>query len=823
VNTDGPYTGFIVHAFVQGVPGKSSNRLAYLGRLDDGRTFAAVFEPFNPHFYVRESENAHACELLSSRSEPTTWTTMDGESVARIHVPSVSELRRNAGILASSGVRTYEADFNPTDPPLMDAGVHGSLTITGEPIAGRYVDLVFRDPALTPSDWDPRLEVLSLDIETNPRTDEVLAVGLVNTGVWTDPVREVHLLGSDHGAPWIVGYDSEAELLRGIVRRIAQLDPDIITGWNVIDYDFDFIARRLDHYRIPFAISRSDRPAAFLEASRDQTGRRQNAGVTCQGRQVMDGLRLLRYGPQRFSDRKLDSVSHEVLGEGKTVTARTSRQKIDALLSLYADDPVRFCDYCRTDAELVLRILDKTGLLNLTLKRCLLIGISLNRAWTSIPAFEFLYTEALHSRSMVAPSGGVDLLPMGEAPGGAILKPEPGLFSNVLVFDFKSLYPSIIRTFNIDPLGYVDTEEGYPEGGSPPPVSEMITAPNGARFRRDGGILPGLLDRFWESRDRAKTDADGVASFVYKIIMNSFYGVLGSPGCRFAGAPLAGAITGFGQYLLHWTRDRLAERGYKVLYGDTDSLFVLAGPDDLVDHDTDATAATELPLFATGDRLCGEINAQLAEFVATHYEVPSRLQLEFEKIYSRFYLPRIRHTTSAPGGEEVRGRAKGYAGRHLERNGEIGELEIKGMEAIRSDWTEAAGALQTNLLSLVFSDASATEIKECISTTLARLHAGALDEGLVYARRLRKSVESYTKTSPPHVQAARLLPPDEQEGTISYLVTVNGPQPVSARVDPIDYDHYMEKQLRPIAEPICEILEIDPEGLFDPSGQLSLF
>ena len=813
MKTDGTYTGFIVHAFVQGVPGKASNRLAYLGRLDDGRTFAAVFEPFQPHFYVRESENAQACELLSSQSEPTTWTTMDGEPVHRMRAASVSELRRHAGLLGATGVRTYEADFNPADPRLMDAGVHGSLTITGEPVHGRYVDLVFRDPKFGASDWDPALEVLSLDIETNPRTDEVLAVGLVNTGVWAEPVREVHLLGKDHGESWIVGYDREEELLRGIVGRIAQLDPDIITGWNVIDYDFEFIARRLGHYGIPFAISRSDRPASFLEASRDQTGSRQNAGVTCHGRQVLDGLRLLRYGPQRFSDRKLDSVAHAVLGQGKTVTAGTSRQKIDALLSLYADDAVQFSDYCRTDAELVLRILDKTGLLNLTLKRCLLIGISLNRAWTSIPAFEFLYTEALHARSMVAPSGGVDRLPPGEAPGGAILKPEPGLFSNVFVFDFKSLYPSIIRTFNIDPLGYVDTEAGYPEGGSPPPVSETITAPNGARFRRGSGILPGLLDRFWQSRDQAKAAGDSVAGFVYKIIMNSFYGVLGSSGCRFAGAALAGAITGFGQYLLHWTRDRLAERGYKVLYGDTDSLFVLAGPEDLA----------EQSLFVTGDRLCEEINVELAEFVSSHYDLESRLQLEFEKVYSRFYLPRIRHTTVAAEGGEVRGRAKGYAGRHLERSGEVGELEIKGMEAIRSDWTEAAGELQTTLLSLVFSDAPRAEIETCIRTTLTRLHAGELDQGLVYARRLRKSVESYTATSPPHVQAARLLPPDEQEGTISYVVTVNGPQPVSGRVDPIDYDHYMEKQLRPIAAPICEILEIDPRGLFDLSGQLTLF
>jgi len=203
VSADGTYTGFIVHAFVQGVPGKGSSRLAYLGRLSSGKTFAAVFEPFQPHFYVRESESADARRLLSSESEPTTWTTMDGEAVQRMHAPSVPELKRQAALLGATGVRTYEADFNAADPRLMDSRVHGSVTITGAPVEGRHVDLVFRNPELGPSEWEPRLEVLSLDIETNPRTDEILAIGLVNTGEWADPVKEVHLLGTDHGVEWI--------------------------------------------------------------------------------------------------------------------------------------------------------------------------------------------------------------------------------------------------------------------------------------------------------------------------------------------------------------------------------------------------------------------------------------------------------------------------------------------------------------------------------------------------------------------------------------------------------------------------------------------
>ena len=815
-------TGFIVHSFVQ-PRSDGSSRLALLGRLDDGRTFAVVVEPFSPHYYLRRSDEAAAARLLPKAVRQSEFTTMDGEPVSRVDAASVADARRQAERLQAAGLRTYEADFPPADLLLMEHSVRGCAKITGAPSPGRHVDLVFINPELGPADWDPVLEILSLDIETNPETEEILAVSLVTTGAWGPAANEVLLVRAPNssreplGVDWITELDGEQALLAGLVGRIVDLDPDIITGWNVVDFDLAVISRRLARYGIPFAVARSDRPAQFLPVSRDESGRRQNAGVSCHGRQVIDGLRLLRYGPQRFADRKLDSVARLVLGEGKTVTAETSSAKIEALLALYKDDPVRFSDYCRTDAALVLRILEKTGLLTLTVTRSLLTGISLNRAWTSIPAFEFLYTEALHQRGMVAPTAGVDRLPQGEAPGGAILRPEPGLFSNVLVFDFKSLYPSIIQTFNIDPAGFIDVEDGYPEGADPPPVGDHITAPNGARFRREPGILPQLIARFWENRDRAKAGGDAVASYVYKIIMNSFYGVLGSPGCRFAGAPLAGAITGFGQYILHWTRDRMTGAGFRVLYGDTDSLFVLTG-----EEGQGAQAARGL--FETGERLCRRINDALAGFVREKYGVASRLQLEFEQVYRRFYLPRIRHAFAADGEPgEARGRAKGYAGQVLQRSGEAGELDIKGMEAIRSDWTGAAGRLQTELLEMMFRDASPAEMESHIRSTVKRMQEGAMDAELVYARRLRKPVSSYTKSRPPHVQAALLLPPEEREGTIQYVMTTGGPQPVSHRTDALDHAHYLDRQLRPIAEPICEVLGMNPGDLFDPSNQLSLF
>ena len=133
-----------------------------------------------------------------------------------------------------------------------------------------------------------------------------------------------------------------------------------------------------------------------------------------------------------------------------------------------------------------------------------------------------------------------------------------------------------------------------------------------------------MLEELWTQREEAKARGDAVASFAYKIIMNSFYGVLATDSCRFAEEELASAITEFGHYLLRWTRDRLQDEGRgSVLYGDTDSLFVDAGlPADI----------TPPQAHEAGQVLCAWLNDELAAHVRECFDLPSHLDLEFEKI-----------------------------------------------------------------------------------------------------------------------------------------------------------------------------------------------
>ncbi len=221
----------------------------------------------------------------------------------------------------------------------------------------------------------------------------------------------------------------------------------------------------------------------------------------------------------------------------------------------------------------MLEILEHEGLLDLCIERSLLSGMQLDRVGASIASFDLLYLPELRRRGFVAPSVDAARASAGVS-GGALLDPVPGFHRDVAVFDFKSLYPSLIRTFDLDPLAHALAPRRAKRPARASQADDALEAPNGARFARSGGILPGVVERFWEARAAARERGDAHAAQAIKIMLNALFGVLGATACRFFDADVANAITGFGQQTLRWTRDAFAEQGVRVLYGDTDSVFV---------------------------------------------------------------------------------------------------------------------------------------------------------------------------------------------------------------------------------------------------------
>ncbi|HCM27602.1 MAG TPA: DNA polymerase II [Treponema sp.] len=784
--------GFIVHAYAD----YKRNRILLAGRLEDGRSFAAAARGSVASLLVPESTLAE----LGSRSglprfaiEESGLSSFEpGQRLLRLRFAGLGERRDAAAALRAADIPSPDADTREADAFLLEAGIRGPVLIEGSCRPGRNVDLVFDDPVLGPADpaFRAPLVLASIDIETDTKSGAIRAVSLaVDGGVAESrvPFRNVRVLApgrplvEDAGSP-VVYHDDEASLLAAFASDLRTADPDAITGWNVLDFDIPHLAERFAALRVPFAIGRSLENARFLPGE----GRRSAAAIV-PGRQVIDALRAVRAGPVRYEDFTLQTVANAVLGEGKIVK-ETGEEKIAALDRLYAEDPASFGAYCLADSELVLRILDRTGLFRLAVERAALTGVSLDKAWTSVASFERAYAAELRALGVAPPPRptAAEARAVSGAAGGTVLDAVTGLFANVAVFDFRSLYPSIIRTFNVDPW----TRARAAAGEGP-----VLAAPNGALFVRDRGPLPRLIDSYFAERTRALESGDEVAAFVFKILMNSFYGCLGTPTCRYGKTELAGAITSFARKWLLFSRDWFVSRGYRVLYGDTDSLFVELGR--VPSRAEDPVDGTDLRGF---DLSCGSLasalNEDLSAAIRAEYDLPSFLSLRFEKAYRRFLIPPIR-ALAADGSS--RGRAKGYAGLLLDADGGSA-VEVKGMEAVRSDSTPFARRLQLELLALVFGGAGEAETLEFLRGRARELHSGSLDAELVYRRRLVRPPEAYLSSVPPQVKVARALGWKGRRGVVEYVWTSSGAESAASPSSPLDRNHYLTSQLLPFAE-----------------------
>jgi DNA polymerase II len=775
--------GFILQASYRVVSAPSGGRAPIVhlyGQLENGGTFLVRDDRQRPHFYIRAADAERARALRSPEPKPIDKRAFDGAPVSRIDVevpPDVPPLRDR---LHAAGIETFEADVRFAARYLIERGIRGGCEIEGAVVAGNGITWVFENPALRPAEVEVEPRVLSFDIETDAKGKRLLAISMYAPGV--DEVLIVD--SSDRAMPEnATRSEDEIAALEAFCARVRTFNPDVLTGWNTIDFDLTALQKIAARVRHPLNLGR-DSGAIRIRKAEGYFGSGQ---ASVPGRVVLDGIDLLRGAFVRMDDYSLDAVGREVLGEGKAVVGDV-RDRIGEIIHNYRYDLPAFALYARTDARLAYQIVEKLNLIPLAFARSLLTGMTPDRVAASIASFDFLYLSELERRGVVAPTVRMDDARSDiEQQGGHVLEPATGLHRNVWVFDFKSLYPSIIRTFNIDPLAYV---------ANPAPDADVIQTPGGV-FRRETAILPGLLDALFPQREAAKKSGDDVASQAMKILMNSFYGVLGTPACRFYNPALANSITGMGREMLLWSKQWFETAGFKVLYGDTDSLFVQSGSGD---PDAARTQARQLVVA---------LNAELAVYISERWRVHSRLELQFEKLYLRLFLPRARHST--------RGATKRYAG--LLRDGGTDGVEFVGMEVVRRDWTALAKQVQRELYHRLFTD---EPVDVYLADIVKRVRNGELDEALVYRKNLRKETRDYTTTTPPHVVAARKST-QTQGRLISYVVTTAGPEPLDNVQHPLDREHYIVKQVRPVAEPVLETLGLDFERVIGDSRQFDLY
>lgn len=737
-----------------------------------------------PIFFIREGDASRAESVLQDLAGVTIKAlelkTFNQEKVFGVYFKSQQQLYRARDLLANHALACYESDIRPTERFLTERFITGAMTVDSS-----YKNQRLDNPKIKPTDYVPKLNIMSIDIETDFETEQIFSIAFVSI-----EQRKTLIIGKGEDKELIEFCADEASLLKRWIDWVEIIDPDIFIGWNVVNFDFRVLQKRAQALRIPLQLGRDKAVPKWRQSKTDDD----HHFIFIPGRVVIDGIDTLKSATYNFASFALEAVAHELLGRGKLIhdeNRHDSLYKAKEIRRQFHEDKLSLAAYNLEDCQLVWDIFDKTDLINFSIERAQLTGLEMDRTGGSVAAFDNLYLPRLHRKGYIAPNIG-DYEGELSAPGGYVMDSKPGLHNSVLVLDYKSLYPSIIRTFKVDPYARVAAEQMSSD--------EVIPGFDGVSFSKSENILPDIIADLWQARDQAKQEKNTALSQAIKIIMNSFYGVLGTSGCRVHDSRLTSSITKRGHKIILQTVELIQQAGYEVIYGDTDSVFVS------LQNRFDNKQASEI-----GQKLVSLINQYWIEQLSSEYGITCYLEMEFETHFQQFFMPTVR-------GSDL-GSKKRYAGLIEDTVGNR-KIIYKGLETVRTDWTGLAREFQQSLYQRVF-DGDAYE--SYILSTVDSLFKGECDNQLIYRKRLRKKLSEYVKNVPPHAQAAikaeALFKQNNQpsryrnKSWIEYVITVSGAETLECQNSRLDYEHYVDKQLTPIADTILNAIGSSMEAV----------
>ncbi len=870
----------------------SSPVIRLFGRGADGKSVCCFVPDFEPYFYLKASGDLHAVARLIKdtfaqvkkveiveKFEPIGYQKTKKEMLkVTTHLPrDVPEIRDDIlklqDVMRAEGKwEVYETDILFRNRFLIDRNLGGMvwLSAEGDPVdPARY----FRgsssgssrcenfacDSSILASGFKKvesltiaPLKYLSFDIECLPLdggmpSPDVSPIVMISFSFEPEYrghktlvllARPVEGINSD-----VLPCKDETEMLNLFFEILCEYDPDIVAGYNHQDFDIPYIT---DRVRTLVAQGKAINPVVGRDGSK--IGYRRFGLITrteMKGRVVVDALPLVR---RAFSLKQytLRAVSKELL----------NREKLDVppleMEEYWLDTGEKFkkfVDYARRDAELALELILSLRLLDKYIALAQVSGSLLQEivdgGQTSMVEMLLLREFGLRDRVLLPkPDDGVSAERYemsSDLKGGEVLEPKKGLLENVLILDYKSLYPTIMMAHNLCYTTVVTGEK--PEGVT-------IRPPSGGEFVPPDiykGIVPSILEDLLNQRTQTKkrmrrtSDENeyrvlDATQLALKILLNSFYGYSGYARARLYSLTLANAVTSFGRSNILNTREiinntigKIVLRGEAALlpdeagklspsdrvvelsvsYGDTDSVFVHCKSREELSLD-------EVSLV--GNRLSDIVSASL----------PDPMELEFESIAKRALL--IAKKRYALWLFEPR------------NSGWEDKIKVKGMETVRRDWCELTSVTLNRVLELVLIEGNVELAIEHVRNVVNKVRNldpakdPELIESLVLTRTLTRRTDSY-KNKQPHLTVVEKL--KERTGVvpsigtrIPFVITAGkglfvdraeDPEYVGEHNIPIDVDYYVKKQILPPVERILEVFGVNISSLDFDSKQKGLF
>ncbi len=629
----------------------------------------------------------------------------------------------------------------------------------------------------------PELRVTALDIEVyNPRgaprpeKDPIIMVSLASS----NGLKKVLTWKTIKKPPeYVEVLKDEKEMLKRLEEILNSEDIDVIAGYNTDNFDFPYIKKRLKALSLDLKFGKSE-----IEIR----GRKDLPEARIKGKPHIDLYPIIRRNV-KLNSYVLENVAREILKEEKE---KIPNDNIWIFWDKGGEKLRELLKYSLEDAVVTLRLSEK--FLPLYIKLSWLVGQSLYDVarMTTGQLVEWYLMRIASDANELIPNRpkGTEISRRFTATyvGGYVKEPEKGIVEDIAVFDFRSLYPSIIVTHNIDPSTLIigDCTENKVPG------LEYCFS------KEKKGFIPMILEDLIKSRSQIKKKLKScedeverkildVTQYALKILANSFYGYMGYPRARWYRRECAESVAAFARHYIKEVM-ALAEEKFnlKVVYGDTDSLFIV---------------------------LPGKDKAIAMEFLKyVNSTMPGIIELEFEGFYKRaIFVTKKRYALLS----------------------EDGKITVKGLEFVRRDWAPIARRTQQKVIEILLKEGNPEKAVQLIRSVIEDIknRKVKLEDVTIYTQ-ITKKIESY-EGAEPHVAAAKKL---QEAGVkvkpgmiIGYIVTRGGKKissrttPVElARVEDYDPDYYIDNQILPAVLRIFEALGYNKDFLKTGIKQKSL-
>lgn len=796
-----------IHAFILDVMYKVERGKAviYLFGMDDnGRRFCMLDSSCDPYFYLlgdideksaggMKTEEGYVVGIEQAHKK------LHGKELSLLKI--VTNLPKSVPSLSlavkkiQGATAVFENDVLFARRYLLDRGLipHKGIIAQGEWIKS---ELVIPCLAITNLQQEEKRmllpRILAFDIETYNPSNRI--------DPDKNPIQMIALIGDDFRRilTWkkfpttdmdIEFLSDEKALLMRFTELVAEYQPHVICGYNSDRFDFPYLKKRADKLGVLLSLGLDHSPLIISDYM---------AHIT--GIPHIDMYQFIKRILGRSMETDiftLNAVAEELLHEKKYPVDLTE------MTHAWDNEPEKLEPYAQYNAQDAL----------LAYKLCLLLWPNLDEFTTLIglPAEsisrmsysqlveQYIFRQAQYYGE-IAPSKPTDdelERRTRRIKGGYVYEPTPGLYKNIVVLDFRSLYPSIIVSHNISPSSL----------RCPCCTEQQVLDVHDQKYwfcQKKRGFLSTILEQVVQMRGDIKKqihEATGevkklltARSGALKLLSNSFYGYLGFAAARWYSLECAEATTAFGRQYIQMVINQAQQMGFSVLYTDTDSIFLH------LEQKTKENAKEFQQM----------INASL----------PSMMELEWENFYPSGIFVALKGTHG--------GAKKRYA-----LVDEKGNMKIRGFETVRRNVAPIAKEVQEHVLEILLKEGDAKKAAAYIKQTIKEVMQKKIDkEKMIIFTQLQKDIGSYTSISP-HVAAASRMKAQGvpvEGGSFIYYIVCGGKGKLRDKVrlpeevngNDYDVDYYIHHQILPSVERIMDVVEYKVSDFLTEDKQQSL-